>query len=215
MSLTNSEMKARGRTIGWLASAVLLALVAATACTDMSQRRPTRTFLDVHHCGPGKLTLGGVADAHVHDLAVEGEFGVHYERYWVDEASGTIYCLVHAPSADAATDVHRKAHGLVADELHEVVSSARRYQPTPGMPLFVARLGVGDGAAAAGATTEALGLRMGSITSGPRCLEYWGAPGSDSVFALVEAANAEAAATMCREIAGVRSCEVLPVAPGR
>ena len=31
-----------------------------------------------------------------------------------------LFCLVEAPSADAATTVHREAHGLVADEVHEV-----------------------------------------------------------------------------------------------
>ena len=33
---------------------------------------------------------------------------------------GRIYCLVHAPSKDAANAVHREAHGLIADELVEV-----------------------------------------------------------------------------------------------
>jgi hypothetical protein len=45
---------------------------------------------------------------------------VRYLRYWVDEAAGKVFCLVDAPSADAATAVHREAHGLVADDLYEV-----------------------------------------------------------------------------------------------
>ena len=43
-----------------------------------------------------------------------------YLRYWVDEAQGKIFCLVEAPDAEAASTVHREAHGLVADEVHEV-----------------------------------------------------------------------------------------------
>jgi hypothetical protein len=31
-----------------------------------------------------------------------------------------VYCLVEAPSAQAAEDVHREAHGLVADIIQEV-----------------------------------------------------------------------------------------------
>jgi len=31
-----------------------------------------------------------------------------------------VFCLVEAPSADAAHAVHREAHGLVADEITEV-----------------------------------------------------------------------------------------------
>jgi hypothetical protein len=38
----------------------------------------------------------------------------------VDETGSTIFCLVEAPSVDAANTVHREAHGLVADAVHEV-----------------------------------------------------------------------------------------------
>jgi hypothetical protein len=38
----------------------------------------------------------------------------------VDEAAGTIFCLVDAPDAEAAATVHREAHGLVADEIYRV-----------------------------------------------------------------------------------------------
>jgi hypothetical protein len=41
-------------------------------------------------------------------------------KYWVDEGQGRIFCLVEAPSADAANTVHREAHGLVADSIFEV-----------------------------------------------------------------------------------------------
>jgi len=38
----------------------------------------------------------------------------------VDEGKGKVFCLVDAPSADAAATVHRGAHGLVADDVFEV-----------------------------------------------------------------------------------------------
>ncbi len=38
----------------------------------------------------------------------------------MDEANNTVFCLVEAPSPDAANTVHREAHGLVADQVHEV-----------------------------------------------------------------------------------------------
>jgi hypothetical protein len=38
----------------------------------------------------------------------------------VSEAEGKIFCLVDAPSAEAANTVHREAHGLVADGVFEV-----------------------------------------------------------------------------------------------
>jgi thioester reductase-like protein len=45
---------------------------------------------------------------------------VRYLRYWVNEPQGKIFCLVEAPSEEAANAVHREAHGLVADEVFEV-----------------------------------------------------------------------------------------------
>ena len=42
----------------------------------------------------------------------------------MDEASGTIFCLVEAPDKEAAERVHREAHGLVADEIHEIVENS-------------------------------------------------------------------------------------------
>ena len=77
-------------------------------------------FLDVHSLDE-PVTLNDVTQAHDADLRTEGRYGVNYMRYWVDEAAGKIFCLVDAPSADAAADVHRRAHGLVAQEIYQVI----------------------------------------------------------------------------------------------
>lgn len=78
-------------------------------------------FMDVHRLG-NPVTLDEVAKAHAADLQKQDEYGVHYLRYWVDEAEGQIFCLVDAPDADTATRVHKEAHGLVADEVHPVAA---------------------------------------------------------------------------------------------
>jgi hypothetical protein len=75
--------------------------------------------MDVHRLAGG-VTIDDVAKAHAADLGVQDKYEVKYQRYWVDEAEGTIFCLVEAPSADAAATVHREAHGLVADQIHAV-----------------------------------------------------------------------------------------------
>jgi hypothetical protein len=77
-------------------------------------------FMDVHNLGAG-VTADDVAKAHAADLDHQGAHDVQYLRYWVDETAGKIFCLVDAPSAEAANTVHREAHGLVADEIHPVV----------------------------------------------------------------------------------------------
>lgn len=76
-------------------------------------------FMDVHSI-EGGVTVADVADAHAADLETQATYGVSYLRYWVDESAGKIFCLVDANSADDATTVHRKAHGLVADEIYQV-----------------------------------------------------------------------------------------------
>jgi hypothetical protein len=55
------------------------------------------------------------------DLQTQDRYGVRYLRYWVDEGTGKIFCLVDAPDSEAANRVHREAHGLVADEIFPVV----------------------------------------------------------------------------------------------
>ena len=76
-------------------------------------------YMDVHTI-EGGLTEADVAQAHAADLAKQDEHDVSYLRYWVDEEAGKIFCLVEAPSPEAASTVHREAHGLVADEIYVV-----------------------------------------------------------------------------------------------
>jgi hypothetical protein len=76
-------------------------------------------FMDVHTI-EGGVSLADVAAAHQADLATQGKHGVDYLQYWVDEASGQIFCLVEAPDAETANAVHREAHGLVADAIYLV-----------------------------------------------------------------------------------------------
>lgn len=76
-------------------------------------------YMDVHHHVEG-LTADAVVGAHQADLEVQTRYGVKYLKYWFDEGTGKVFCLVEAPSKEAAEAVHREAHGLVADEIIEV-----------------------------------------------------------------------------------------------
>jgi hypothetical protein len=76
-------------------------------------------FMDVHTI-EGGVTFEDVAKAHIADLEKQSTYGVKYVRFWVDPDAGKVFCLVEAPSPDAAHTVHREAHGLVADEIYEV-----------------------------------------------------------------------------------------------
>ncbi len=76
-------------------------------------------FMDIHQHVEG-LTADAVFEAHKADLSTQEKYGVNYLRYWFDEDSGKVFCLVEAPNKEAAIAVHREAHGLVADEIIEV-----------------------------------------------------------------------------------------------
>ena len=76
-------------------------------------------FMDVHEID-GAVAMDDVAKAHLADLQTQAAYDVRYLRYWVDETGGRIFCLVEAPSAEAAANVHREAHGLVADHIYRV-----------------------------------------------------------------------------------------------
>jgi len=77
------------------------------------------SYMDIHEI-PGGVTAEDVAKAHAHDVEVQGKYGVSYHKYWVNEKAGKIFCLCHAPNAEAASQVHREAHGLVAEKIIQV-----------------------------------------------------------------------------------------------
>ncbi len=76
-------------------------------------------YMDVHYRVDGLTTLG-VVEAHRKDLATQDKYGVRFVNYWFEEETGKVFCLAEAPNAQAEEDCHREAHGLLADEIHEV-----------------------------------------------------------------------------------------------
>ena len=111
---------------------VLLFLGVVTALTLVSCNKASETrseaaygessvhlYMDIHRNVDG-LTAEGITGAHLKDLEAQEKHGVKYLEYWYDEESGTVFCLVEAPSKEAAAAVHKEAHGLVADEIIKV-----------------------------------------------------------------------------------------------
>ena len=76
-------------------------------------------YMDVHHKIEG-LTAAHASHAHQKDLETQEKYGVRYLRYWYDEGTKKVFCLVEAPTKEAAIAVHREAHGMTADEIFEV-----------------------------------------------------------------------------------------------
>ena len=75
-------------------------------------------YMDIHNLrgvSPEEL-----AKAHAADLATQRKYGVEYRKYWFTESCGKAFCLFEAPSADAAAQVHREAHGQIAEKIIEI-----------------------------------------------------------------------------------------------
>lgn len=75
-------------------------------------------YMDIHKCDGA--CAEDVAKAHIADVGVQDKYDVEYKKYWFNEACGKLFCLVEAPSAEAAARVHAEAHGLIAEKLIEV-----------------------------------------------------------------------------------------------
>ena len=75
-------------------------------------------YMDIHEL-PG-ITPEQLAAAHHADHQTQEKYGVKYRKYWVNQDCGKVFCLAEAPSAEAANQVHREAHGFVAEKLLEV-----------------------------------------------------------------------------------------------
>jgi len=76
-------------------------------------------YIDIHNLPEG-TTAEDVAKAHAKDMETQRKYGVEYTKYWVNESGRKVFCLAHAPSAEAAEQVHREAHGLLPDKIIEI-----------------------------------------------------------------------------------------------
>ncbi len=76
-------------------------------------------YMDIHNLPEG-TTAEDVAKAHAKDMETQRKYGVEYHKYWVNESGRKVFCLAHAPNAEAAECVHREAHGLLAEKIIEV-----------------------------------------------------------------------------------------------
>jgi class 3 adenylate cyclase len=76
-------------------------------------------YMDIHNLPEG-TTPEDVAKAHAKDMEIQRKYGVEYHKYWVNESGNKVFCLAHAPNAEAAECVHREAHGMMAEKIIEV-----------------------------------------------------------------------------------------------
>ena len=75
-------------------------------------------YMDIHALHGA--TPDEVASAHHKDVETQRKYGVNYRQYWINPDGGKLFCLCEAPNPEAAEQVHREAHGLVAEKIIEV-----------------------------------------------------------------------------------------------
>jgi hypothetical protein len=75
-------------------------------------------FMDVH-TGMDGVTSEALLEAHNADLAIQDEEGVNFKHAWADPATGMVFCLSEAPSAEAVQRIHERA-GHPASNVYEV-----------------------------------------------------------------------------------------------
>jgi len=75
-------------------------------------------FMDVHR-GMEGITPELLNEAHQADLAIQDDEKVNFKHAWGDPASGQVWCLSEAPSAEAVKKIHERA-GHPTDEVYEV-----------------------------------------------------------------------------------------------
>ena len=75
-------------------------------------------YMDIHHHIEG-LTEEAVEGAHARDLETQAKYGVKYLKYWFEE--GKVFCLLEAPSKEAAIAIHGEVNGHTADDVKEVI----------------------------------------------------------------------------------------------
>jgi hypothetical protein len=78
------------------------------------------------------ITPEGVRRAYERSLEVQTQHAAHYRRMWAHydaDDHGRLFCLVEAPSREAVVLVHLDAHGLLPNEIHEVVEAPNEMRP--------------------------------------------------------------------------------------
>lgn len=198
---------------GHAAAVATVTTLLACAATLAGEER---LFMDVHRLGAGNVTAEAVAEAHAKDLEVQDAFDVDYRRYWVDETEGNVYCLVRSPSAAAADEVHRRAHGLTADEIVAVEPGILPAAPRGDRKLFMDTHRAGPGAVRSEEVAEAHRKDLAVQDAfGVSFLEHWYDEESGRIHCLAEAPDADAIRAAHAEAHGLVPEEIHEVVPGQ
>lgn len=193
-------------------------MAAAGSGSDMAAKPAgdMKLYLDVHDLGAGKVKAADVAGAHKKDLAVEGKHGVEFIAYWVDEKAGKVYCLSKAPSAEAITETHKEAHGLLPAQIMQVAADNTDWKPEAGKKLFIDVHELGAGKVKAADVADAHKKDLAAQDKhGVKFLDYFVDEASGTVVCVSQAAKAEDVVATHKEAHGLLPKTIAEVTEGR
>jgi hypothetical protein len=116
---------------------------AETPATTTDNTAAKHYFIDVHNLGT--VSFADVQAAHQKDLATQGKYGVNFEKFWVDEKAGKVYCLSEAKDAASVEATHKEAHGLMPASIYEVTSGGNDAAMAGNKSMFIDVHEVGPG----------------------------------------------------------------------
>ena len=211
---------------GFVASSLLSThLYAQSGGGDVAQGKNSKSsnsnpatnnlYLDMHHLGAGKVNAKGVAEAHAKDLAVQKKYGVQFLKYWLDEANGTVYCLVSSPDSASISRAHGEAHGLIPDQVFQVTDGKEaKAKGKNDYYLDLHELGAGHVTAkdVAGAHLKDLAVQK---KYGVNLLNYWVDEKEGRVVCLAQAPDSSALVKTHAEAHGLLPVYVVKVKEGK
>jgi hypothetical protein len=175
---------------------------------------PKKQYVDVHQLAPGEVTFEAVAEAHAKDLEVQGRHDVEFEKFWVDEQAGLVYCLSSAPDSESVVETHREAHGLLPTWIREVTEGqAAALRGDGRLFLDVHHLGAGNVTAEAVAAAHEKDLAVQDAHD-VNFVQYWVDEAEGVVLCLSEAPDPEAIRSTHREAHGLVPDRILEVTQG-
>jgi hypothetical protein len=173
-----------------------------------------KLYIDVHRMPGGKVNFDDVAGAHKKDLAVQDKYGVKFIKYWVDEKSGSIYCLASANDSSAIRSAHSEAHGLLPEQIYAVTEGISASEKN-GKQLFVDVHEFGAGHVSAKDVAEAHKKDLAVQKKyGVNFINYWVDEKAGVVMCLSQAKDEESVRSTHKEAHGLMPSYIQKVKQG-
>lgn len=172
-------------------------------------------YIDVHQLEPGKVKYEAVAQAHAKDLATEKKYGVHFQKFWVDENKGLVYCLSSARDTASIRKTHAEAHGLLPSYIYPVTDGqAAAMKGKTNLFLDVHYLGAGKVKAKDVAEAHKKDLAVQG-KYGVNLINYWVDEKSGTIMCLAQAKDSMDLINTHREAHGLLPAQVMKVKQGQ